>query len=191
MSDMSCIYEMNMLQENYQVEQDLLSGRGMDILFCLMDKLDTGRDIAKRLGMPIYSVQLYLQRLVKVGLVKENATNIQNGQIEKSYKLVSEEIEIMNYLQKDVLTEAERKKRVDISAQHFAVMTRNAIKNVNMNVDKPHKIKAYFMKANREDMQSFKKEIDNLFEKYQALENLDEAETYSLFTVMAPYETEE
>ena len=71
MSDIACIYNMNMVEENEQLEDDLLAGRGMDILFCLMDQLKTRKEIARRLGMPVYSVQLYLQRLVNAGLVKE------------------------------------------------------------------------------------------------------------------------
>lgn len=71
MSDIACIYNMNMVEENEQLEDDLLAGRGMDILFCLMDQLKTRKEIARRLGMPVYSVQLYLQRLVNAGLVKK------------------------------------------------------------------------------------------------------------------------
>ena len=56
MSDIACIYNMNMVEENEQLEDDLLAGRGMDILFCLMDQLKTRKEIARRLGMPVYSV---------------------------------------------------------------------------------------------------------------------------------------
>lgn len=61
----------------------------------------------------------------------------------------------------------ERRRKALLSAQHFASMTRNAIKNVNMTPEKPNKIKAYFMKAEEEDMREFRKEIDLLFQKYQ------------------------
>lgn len=191
MSDMACIYEMNMIEENAQMEADILSGRGMDILFCMMDNIRTGREIAGKLGMPNYSVQLYLQRLVRAGMVREEVPIVQNGQIEKRYTLVSDEIEILNKIENKGLSEAEKKRKADISAQHFSVMTRNAIKNVNMNSGKPHKIKAYFMKAKKEDMEEFRQEIDRLFQKYQAMEDTEAEETYSLFTVLAPYEMEE
>ena len=45
MSDIACIYNMNMVEENEQLEDDLLAGRGMDILFCLMDQLKTRKEI--------------------------------------------------------------------------------------------------------------------------------------------------
>lgn len=191
MSDMPCIYKMNMVEENEQMEQDMLSGRGMDVLFCLMNNAKTKLEIATRLGMPSFSVQLYINRLEKAGLVKEGIATIKNGQIEKCYQLVSDEIEIINHLQKGHLSEAEKKRKAEISAQHFAAMTRNAIKNVNMNDGKPHKIKAYFMNAKEADMKEFREDIEQLFKKYQKLEDKDAQGTYSLFTVLAPYEMED
>lgn len=174
-----------MVEENEQLEDDLLAGRGMDILFCLMDQLKTRKEIARRLGMPVYSVQLYLQRLVNAGLVKEE------NEVEKNYYLISDEIEIMNRIQSSAMEDDERRRKALLSAQHFASMTRNAIKNVNMTPEKPNKIKAYFMKAEEEDMREFRKEIDLLFQKYQEKEKLEATDTYSLFTVLAPYEMED
>lgn len=191
MSDITCIYEMNMIEENEQLESDILSGRGMELILCLMDGMANRRQIAERLGMPVYSVQLYLQRLLNAGLVKEKIQYVQNDQIEKYYELASSEIEIMNRIQGNNMDENEKKRKALLSSQHFAIMTRNAIKNVNINPEKPNKIKAYFMKARREDMEEFRKEIDLLFEKYQLKEDLDANDTYSLFTVLAPYEMED
>lgn len=191
MSDITCIYEMNMIEENEQLESDILSGRGMELILCLMDGMANRRQIAERLGMPVYSVQLYLQRLLNAGLVKEKIQYVQNDQIEKYYELASSEIEIMNRIQGNNMDENEKRRKALLSSQHFAIMTRNAIKNVNINPEKPNKIKAYFMKARRDDMEEFRKEIDLLFEKYQLKEDLDANDTYSLFTVLAPYEMED
>ena len=183
--------QVGYLEENEQLEDDLLAGRGMDILFCLMDQLKTRKEIARRLGMPVYSVQLYLQRLVNAGLVKEENEVAINGEVEKNYYLISDEIEIMNRIQSSAMEDDERRRKALLSAQHFASMTRNAIKNVNMTPEKPNKIKAYFMKAEEEDMREFRKEIDLLFQKYQEKEKLEATDTYSLFTVLAPYEMED
>nr|WP_308649177.1 hypothetical protein [uncultured Agathobacter sp.] len=191
MSDITCIYEMNMIEENEQLESDILSGRGMELILCLMDGMANRRQIAERLGMPVYSVQLYLQRLLNAGLVKEKIQYVQNDQVEKYYELASSEIEIMNRIQGNNMDENEKRRKALLSSQHFAIMTRNAIKNVNINPEKPNKIKAYFMKARREDMEEFRKEIDLLFKKYQLKEDLDANDTYSLFTVLAPYEMED
>lgn len=188
MEELPCIYQMNMVEEHEQMEQDILAGRGMDVLFCMMDNAKTKLEIASRLEMPSYSVQLYLERLQKAGLVKEESSIIQNGQIEKCYQLVSDEIKIINMLQKENMSEAEQKRKMEISAQHFGIMTRNAIKSANMYAEKPNKVKAYFMRANEEDMRAFRKEIDALFEKYQKLEDKEAKDTYSLFTVLAPNE---
>jgi len=191
MSDMPCIYKMNMIEEHEQMEQDILSGRGLDVLFCLMDNAKTKLEIASRLGMPSYSVELYISRLEKAGLIKAGFLTIQNGEVEKSYQLASDEIEIINNLQRENLSDMEKKRKAEISAQHFALMIRNAIRNVSLFDEKPHKIKAYFMKAKEDDMKEFRREIDSLFEKYQKKEDKTAKETYSLFSVLAPYEMEE
>lgn len=191
MSDMLCIYEMNMVEENEQMEQDILSGKGMDVLFCLLDNAKTKLEIASRLGMTSCSVHLYLNRLEKAGLVKENSNLVINGQIEKTYQLVSDEIEIINYLQRNNMSDAEKRRKREISAQHFASMIKKAIKNIDIKEGKPNKIKAYFMKATEQDMEMFRKEIDALFMKYQNLEDKSADNTYSLFTILAPYEMED
>ncbi|WP_026505162.1 hypothetical protein [Butyrivibrio sp. NC3005] len=185
MADLACIYEMSMIGEDAKLSDDLLSGLGMDVLFCLMDHLETSHEIAERLGIAVYSTQLYLQRLLKAGVVTETVPCIRNGQVEKHYKLASDDVEIMNHITN--LTE-KRNTQIKLSAQQFATMTKNAICSAAKYQDKPNKIKSYFMNARKEDMEKFIAELDELFDKYKALEDKDADQTYSLFTVMAPYE---
>lgn len=191
MSDIACVYELNLLEENEQIDKDILAGRGLDVLFCLMDGINNAVAVAQKLGMPVYSVQLYLQRLVKAGLVKENIASIKNGQIEKVYEMVSDEVEIINRVQANMSSEAAKKRQTDIVAQHFSAMVKKAIKCAGNEREKPNKIKSYFMKAREENMIQFRLEIENLIRKYQAMEDLQAEDTYSLFTVLAPYEMEE
>lgn len=190
MSDIACIYEINSLEENEQLNQDFLAGRGLDVLFCLLDGVERTLDIAQKVGIPIYSVQLYLKRLIKAGLVTESVNHVQNGQIEKKYNLKSDEIEIINRIQTDEKLGTVKQRQLDIAAQHFSIMVKRAIKNAAEQTEQPNKVKAYFMKAQKQDMQQFRDEIDGVFQKYQKLEDTQAEETYSLFTVFAPYEME-
>ena len=190
MSDIACIYEINSLEENEQLNQDFLAGRGLDVLFCLLDGVERTLDIAQKVGIPIYSVQLYLKRLIKAGLVTESVNHVQNGQIEKKYNLKSDEIEIINRIQTDEKLETVKQRQLDIAAQHFSIMVKRAIKNAAEQTEQPNKVKAYFMKAQKQDMQQFRDEIDGVFQKYQKLEDTQAEEMYSLFTVFAPYEME-
>ena len=61
--------------------------------------------------MLLYSVQLYLQRLVNAGLVKEENEVTINGEVEKNYYLISDEIEIMNRIQSSAMEDDEREKK--------------------------------------------------------------------------------
>lgn len=189
MGDIACVYEMNLIQENKQMEQDLLSGRGLDVLLCLLDHLTTQEQIAVRLGMPIFSVKLYLERLVQAGLVKCKTLPVRDGKLRKEYALVADEISIINRLKEN--TTLADKRRNEIAAHHYAALIRSAIKGVGDNAQKANRIKAYFMNAKDEDMREFNKELTELFEKFQSLEEKDESNMYSLFTVLAPYKAED
>lgn len=186
MADIKCVYEMNMLKENEQMDKDILSGRGMDVLFCLMDGMRTCMEIAQKICIPVYSVNLYLKRFMNAKMVVENSVGVVNGEIEKRYSLACDNMEIINKLEKTTGPSSRRKN--EIAAQHFALMTKSAINCAGNNTDKPNTVRAYFMKANKEKMASFKKEIDELYDKYQSLEDKEESDTYSLFTVMTPYD---
>lgn len=123
-------------------------------------------------------------------MVTESVNHVQNGQIEKKYNLKSDEIEIINRIQTDEKLGTVKQRQLDIAAQHFSIMVKRAIKNAAEQTEQPNKVKAYFMKAQKQDMQQFRDEIDGVFQKYQKLEDTQAEETYSLFTVFAPYEME-
>ena len=72
-----------------------------------------------------------------------------------------------------------------IIALYFNMSANESEKKVDEN--KPHKIKAYFIKSDEVTMENFKIDLEKLFEKYQDLENLDCEETYGFISVLAPY----
>jgi predicted transcriptional regulator len=191
MSDIACIYEMNMLKENERMERDLLTGRGMDILLCVMNEKKLVSEISSELMIPTCTVQLYLNRLVKAGLVKEKKMTLPNDTIRSEYSLIKENLEIVNKIIGKNALSGERNRKVEIAAQHFAGLTKKAIRSANNNVDMPNIIKTSFMKARKTDMENFLADINNLYEKYLSKEDLSAEETYSLMTILAPFEVEE
>ena len=190
MTDMACIYEMNMVQESRQVDEDLLSGRAFDILLGLLDSKQTVDTLAKKLAMPRYSLKLYLKRLVNAGIVVERSLPISEDAIEKEYELPSDRLSIINNLGKEG-SKFKIARDSDISAQHFAVMAKRAIMSAAANKNDPYYIGSYFMKASDENMAKFKKEVLDLFEKYKAMEDPEQDKTYSLFTVFSPFNMED
>ncbi|QFJ54874.1 hypothetical protein [Pseudobutyrivibrio xylanivorans] len=183
--ELSCIYEMNMFQEDKELNEDILSGRAFDVLLTLLDSKQTSENISRRLKMPNFSTQMYLNRLVLAGIVTEKKTQLTNGLLEKEYSLVSKDLSIINDLSK---SKSSKQCENELTAHHFAVMTKQAIKCAGTHKNKPYQIGSYFMKVKLEDMEAFKHEIDALFDKFRALEDTEQTQTYSLFTVMAPYE---
>lgn len=186
MSDIPCIYEMSMINEKDTLGEDIVSGKALDVLLILLSGSRTVKEIAKELNVPSFSVQLYIKRLIEVNLIKITDVKIVDGKVEKQYELASTDIEIFNYL-KDNCKDKSGRQNMELSAQHFASLTRDIIRNIDNFNDKPHKIKAYFIKANNEKMLKFKEELDELFNKYQDLEDLESNDTYGFISVFAPY----
>lgn len=188
MNDISCIYEMSMIDEKDTLKEDILKGHALEILISLLAGSKTARELSRELNIPVFSVQLYLNRLLRVNLVSIMSSSAVDDKIEKVYCLASSDVEILNNLKN--CNEGDSETNIDLSAQHFSTLTRQVIKNINRYKDKTYKIKAYFIKTDEETMKVFKRELDELFEKYQKLEDEQASETYGFISVLAPYGVE-
>lgn len=186
MTDIPCIYDMSLVNENEELKKDIINGKALDVILILLTGSRTIREIARELNVPSFSIQLYIKRLLKANLIKVTDTQVVDGKIEKTYDLASTDIEILNNL-KNSYSKEDGKENIELSAMHFASMTREMIRNINRYKDKPYKVKAYFIKADEEIMKEFKKDLDELFTKYQALEDLDAEDTYGFISVLSPY----
>ncbi|WP_234117525.1 hypothetical protein [Clostridium hydrogenum] len=186
MADMPCINEVALINEDDKFKKDIVNGKALDILLILLSGAKTIKEISRDLNTPSFSTQLYVKRLVDAKLIKVTDVRIIDGKVEKTYKLASTDIEILNYV-KNNCESSNDKENIELSAQHFASLTRDIIRNIPDYEQKPHKIKAYFIKADEETMVNFKKDLEELFEKYQALENLEADETYGFISALAPY----
>ncbi|WP_432403374.1 hypothetical protein [Wukongibacter sp. M2B1] len=186
MSDLPCIYDMSLVNEDSKLKQDIINGKALEVILILLSGSKTIKEISRELDIPSFSVQLYIKRLLDANLIKVIDTQVVDGKIEKTYDLASTDIEILNNL-KNSYSKEDGKENIELSAMHFASMTREMIRNINKYKDKPYKVKAYFIKADQEKMKEFKKDLEELFEKYQKLENLDAEDTYGFISVLAPY----
>lgn len=186
MADIPCIIDMSLINESSELKQDILAGKALDILLTLLSGSKTVKEVARELKLPSFSVQLYIKRLLEGNLIKIVDTKVVDGKIEKTYELASTDIEILNYL-KDNCKTTDSSETLELSAQHFASLTREIIRNINNYSDKPHKIKVNFIKTDVTTMESFKKDLDELFKKYEALEDVNAPETYGFISVLAPY----
>lgn len=182
MLDIPCIQNLSMINET--LKEDILKGKSMDILLLLVSGAKTSREISKELNIPAFSVQLYLNRLIEGNLIRIVDVRVYEGKVEKTYQLSSSDVEILNYIQTNSKSQDNN---IELSAQHFSTMTRNVIRSIDQFKTKPHKIKAYFIKSDEASMLAFKSELEELFIKYQALEDLEASETYGFISVLAPY----
>lgn len=186
MADIPCIYDMSMVNEKDSIKEDIVNGKALDILLLLLSGAKTVRTISKELKIPSFSVQLYIKRLITANLVSILDTRVVDGKIEKTYVLASTDINILNFIENNCKGGSD-KDNIELSAQHFATITRDMIRNIDTFKGKPYKIKAYFIKAEEEKINEFKDELDKLFEKYQSLEDPNASETYGFINVLSPY----
>lgn len=190
MSDISCIYKMSMIDEKDSLKEDLLKGNALDVILSLLAGSKTAKELSRELSIPVFSIQLYINRLITTNIVAVKEASVIDGKIEKVYILASKDVEILNYLRSNNDQDRNNDRDIDLSAQHFSTLTRQVIKNINRFRDKTYKIKAYFIKSDEDTMKEFKKELDELFSKYQSLEDESATETYGFISVLAPYGAE-
>lgn len=185
MSELSCIYKTTLINEDKR--EDLLEGKNLEILVVLLAYPKTATEISKALSIPIFSTQLYLNRLLKCELIEVCDIKVSDGKLEKTYKLKSSDIELL----KDIQVKGSDKDKLEIklAANKFSNLTREVIEQLTENKDNPYKIKAYFIKTNKGKMEEFKKELDKLFEKFEYCEEDNATDTYTFISTFAPYKS--
>lgn len=187
MSDIPCIYDMALVSEKDSIKEDIINGKALEILLSLLSGSKTIREISKELNVPSFSIKLYIRRLIDAKLIKVTNVQVIDGKLEKTYELSSTDIEILNYL-KDNCNISDSKDSINLTAQHFGSLVKEMIQKLNKYENKPSKVKAHFIRANEEKIKGFQKELNELFERYESLEDLDADETYGFIGVLAPYE---
>lgn len=179
-------YEMFTANES-DFDTDILSGITLDILLLLQSESRTSSEISRKLNIPIFMTQVYLNRLLNANFIEVQSVSHVDGKIEKLYSLAYKNIAILNKLNVNSNNITEEKKMQTI--QYFNSITMKAIQQAVKEENMPHKIKAHYIRTKSEKMQEFIHELNLLFEKYENLEDEDGGDvTYSLFTILAPVE---
>jgi predicted ArsR family transcriptional regulator len=186
MEDMPCIYDISLINEHEGLKEDILNGKVIEILVTLLSGSKTTKELSKILKISNVQTSLYLNRLIQEGLVRTSEVKVYEGKIEKHYELATTNIQIMNYIKKNC--GEDNNFNLELSAEHFATLTKNSILNIKKSEKSTYKIKAFFIKADDDTIKEFKKELEALYKKFEELENLDAQNTYGFISVLAPYE---
>lgn len=181
MSELPCIRDLSLVKE--ELKEDILKGKSLDILLLLLSGKKTSKEIARTLKIPVFSTHLYLKRLLDAEMIKIEDTDVVNGKLEKTYSMISKDLDILNNVKEKTLSSDEELK---LSAEHFSSLVKDAVLNINNNNGKPHKIKAYYIKSDEKSISNFKEELESLFVKYQELENLECEDTYGFVAILSP-----
>lgn len=181
MSEINMVYEVDMINETDYMEELFYEGRILDILTMMLTREFTPMEISHQLNIPVFSVKVYLKRMLDVGLIKIEESKVVNGRIERRYGLVTTNVDFHNNLNMKGV------QNTIASAKHFGKLVEDAIvKLASCSDEKSKKAKAYFIKTTDANMKVFKEELDALFEKYKSLEIMDGTETYGFISVLSP-----
>lgn len=191
MAELNCIKDDTLISEDCELNSEIIKGKALECLVAIYSGFKTVNSIADNLGIPVFAVKLYINRLLDNGIIETEKTETCDNRKVQYYCVSVKNIEIINRISNDK-NSGENIKLIS-SAQHFSVITRDMILGVGMNGDLPHKIKANFIRSTPQKMEDFKKEIEALFEKYEELEQEEEVtcNIYGLVNIFAPYNLDE
>ncbi|QIB28008.1 hypothetical protein [Caloranaerobacter azorensis] len=190
MSEIKCILDSSLVHEKKYLKEDLFRGISLDILILLLSGEKKVSDISRSLNVPIFSVMLYITRLIEGNLVEESKVISHNGTIEKVYRLSSPKLEIINKHKSDLSDEDSKRLECELMASHFSKLTTNSIKNIYKHSDKPYVIKSCFIKGNKYKMLEFQEKLNRLFEEFSDMEDENAKETYGFVVTFTPYSLE-
>ncbi|SFD07236.1 MULTISPECIES: helix-turn-helix transcriptional regulator [unclassified Butyrivibrio] len=163
-----------------ELEVEIISGLGLDILICIFDKASSCAEIASKLDIPVFTVSNYINKMVDIGIVKKSDCS------NESIKYCYEEKNIL--IRKDLknINDSFEKKRIISRYSHqYSLMVKDAVKNALWQENEPNRVQALFIKANRNKMDSFLKEYDELLRKYQTMSE-DDGNVYNVYFVVTP-----
>lgn len=128
MTEIQCIYETSLINENKHIKQQDIVGKALDIFLILITGNKTTKELAKELNLPTFSIDFYINRLLEAKLIKIAHTTISAGKIEKAYSLADTNMELVKRITK---LEDESNKNMSIIAEHFVAITNALTENIN------------------------------------------------------------
>ena len=97
MSDIACLFNMDLLDEGEMLREDILQGKALEVLICIYEGNNTIADISKKLDLAVYSVRLYINRLIKAGVITE-ICRLKGEHIEREYALSVNDMKLINVI---------------------------------------------------------------------------------------------
>lgn len=178
MNDIKCIKDDNLIIENDYDLEYILKNNGFQVILCLYSCPKTIKEISEETKISSLNVKLIISRLQKKGIVKVSNIVALNGNIQKKFELVEKNVEVLCN---------SKNENMDLYAtsQYFCNSISKIIKNFY--IDKPNKAKISYIKASSQNIEKFNKELEELYKKYDSMDDEDESEIYGFICVLGLY----
>ena len=184
MNEINLTKENGLITEDESMNKDIYKNKGLDILLCLLHGPQSIDIIAKEIDMPVFSVRLFIERLLRHDVIKISDKKIINGKIVKFYKLSEKDINFLSKIDKD----ENEKAFIEYAAKYYSDLATNIFKNINIVEGKPGMAKAIYIKASNEQIKEFIKDLNELFEKYNNIEDVSEENIYAYLGMVSSYD---
>lgn len=191
MGELNCIIDDELIKEKELLREDLYEGKTMEILILLLKGEKTAAEIGRSLNIPLFSVKLYIDRLLKFKLIKESERKDLENTVDNIYSLVTSKLDIIHRQKATGKKEDENRVKCEKMAAHFSKLNSHSIKNLYKYKDSPYTIKSCFISADPQRMSQFKERLEKLIHEFEELEEENQEATFSLMVNFAPFELTE
>ena len=167
-------------------DEQLNINTGVNILLCFLDGPKSVKAISKKLTLPLVSVKLFIERFRQHNLIKISKEEIKNNKKTIIFELVDKDLNFMHEVEND--EEVSETILIKKAEKYYLNLVENIFENMKIEDTQSGLAKALFIKTNQEQINKFTKELEDLFAKYNELENKNEDKTYVFLSMLSQYQ---
>lgn len=177
MSEVNDTLQSSLIFERDDLKNDFFDNRGMDVLVSLSKGDKTIDMIARELNIPAFNVKLFIHRLMSKNIVKLSNEKVINGKLYNTYSLVSRDLNVFG-------NSSNKEDEIESAVTYFSNLISDMVRNSTKDAD-VFNAKICHIKCSKDRIMEFRKDLDKLYEKYNSIEDMDEADMYGFLSVIA------
>jgi len=179
--------EDTLIIEDEKQISEILQGHALDIIFELMQGELTEDELLARLEIYPLKMKIYLDRLVKLGILEIAKTSRTHDHVKTSYKLKRKNLEVL--MQSGEMGNSNLKYLSEI--KKYNDLVRKGFSTLSMNSDKPNKYFAVAIKTDSSQMEKFKEKLNLLIQEFIDVEDESKSELFLFMPMFFPFKLEQ
>jgi hypothetical protein len=178
--------ENTLIIEDEKQISEILQGHSIDIIFELMQGELSEDELISRLEIHPLKMKIYLDRLIKLGIIDISRTSRNHDHIKIFYELKQKNLELLMHSSEinnsNLIYLAEIQKYNDLIRKGFSILSNNS--------DKPNKYFAIAIKTESSEMEKFKEKLNILINDFINMEDESKNELFIFIPMFFPFTME-